>query len=273
MAIDNKYDATDKQYPEDEGGVVSAITRGIDSVKALGIPIPDPFSAFFSVLDSMSREAREQRGIAFIRLLVEDMQKMQDDVAKMRTDIREVQAAMRLSIQFDVDEFNDAKRLRYISAITKAISSGTKVIDLPTFIQDIEKLGERDIVGLKVLNTTMNQEGDWKENIGSIPAYSPTRLHPNTFTHRAEELSKEMARELRGSKAYIEGNTYSREEGLQICYRLQGFGLAEVIEVSPREVPISNYCARPTARGLMLLMLLGEKIANWKFYFDASQIR
>jgi hypothetical protein len=82
MAIDNVYDAIDKQNPEEGDGVVSSITRAFDGAKALGIPIPEPITAFFSVLDSMSREAREQRGIAFIRQLVEDMQKVQGDVAK-----------------------------------------------------------------------------------------------------------------------------------------------------------------------------------------------
>jgi hypothetical protein len=47
--------------------IVSAITRAFDGAKAPGIPIPEPISAFFSILNSMSRGAREQRGIAFIR--------------------------------------------------------------------------------------------------------------------------------------------------------------------------------------------------------------
>jgi hypothetical protein len=266
MAIDNPYDAIDKQNPEDGDGVVSAITRAFDGAKALGIPIPEPISAFFSVLDSMSREAREQRGIAFIRQLVEDMQKVQGDVAKMRTNIDEIKAAMRLSIQYDVDEFNDAKRSRYISAITRAISSETKVIDLATFIQDIEKLGERDIIGLKVLNQVMNKDGDWKDNPQPTPFHSP-RLHPNTFIHRAEELSVAMVKALTGYESGPDGNAFGREEGIQICLRLQGFGLAQVIEVSPREVPVSNLCARPTTRGLMLLRLLGENVPNWNRYF------
>jgi hypothetical protein len=270
VAIDNIYDAIDKQNPEDGNGVASAITRAFDGAKALGIPLPEPISAFFSVLDSMSREAREQRGIAFIRQLVEDMQKVQGDLAKMKTDIEEIKSAMRLSIQYDVDEFNDARRTRYISAITQSISSETKIIDLPTFIQDIEKLGERDIIGLKVLNQVMNRPTDWRDT-PSPAVFNPQRLHPTTFTHRAADLAREMAHALRGLKA-TESQAYSREEGLQICYRLQGFGLAEVIEMSPREVPISDYCARLTTRGLMLLKLLGENVPNWNRYFDANGV-
>jgi hypothetical protein len=40
MAIDNAYDAIDKQYPEDDGGVSSAITRVLSSANALAIPFP-----------------------------------------------------------------------------------------------------------------------------------------------------------------------------------------------------------------------------------------
>jgi hypothetical protein len=163
------------------------------------------------------------------------------------TDINEIQSAMRLSIQYDVDEFNDAKRARYISAITVSISSQTKVHDLATYVQDIEKLGERDIIGLEVLNRIMNRESDWKD-APSPAVFNPPRLHPTTFTHRAAELSAAMTEALTGKSAGSLGQAFSREDGLQICYRLQGFGLAEVIEVSPREVrfPIT---ARGRLRG------------------------
>jgi hypothetical protein len=98
---------------------------------------------------------------------------------------------------------------------------------------------------------------------------NPPKLHPNTFRFRAQELSLQMAQVLTGKTDQI-GNNFSWEEGLQICIRLEGFGLAEVIEMSPREVPISNYCARLTTRGLMLLKLLGEDVPNWKQYFGPN---
>lgn len=271
MAIDNAYDAINQQNPEEGDGVISSIARVFDGVKALCIPIPEPLAAFFNVLDSMTHEAKVKRGTAFIQQLVEDMQRVQGDVAKMRTDINEIQSAMRLSMWYDVDEFNDAKRARYISAIAVSISSETNVHDLTSYIQDIERLGESDIIGLKVLNRIMNRPNDWK--VAPSPAiFNPPRLHPNTFTHRAEEFSAAMTEALTGKSASSLGKTFSREDGLQICYRLQGFGLAEVIGVSPREVPISNYCARPTSRGLMLLKLLGEVVPNWSHYFGPDGV-
>jgi hypothetical protein len=268
MAIDDPYDAIDQQYPEEEGGPVSALAKVFGTAKDLGLPEVPFVAQFFTFLGSKSPEAKFERGMAFIRQLVDDMQRNEEAIARMRTEISEIRAAINLGLEYDVHEFNDAKRDRYFSAITTAISSKTKVSDLPTFIQDIEKLGERDIIGLKVLNQVMNRPTDWRDT-PSPAVFNPPRLHPTTFTHRAADLSREMAHALKGLKA-TESQAYSREEGLQICYRLQGFGLAEVIEVSPREVPISDYCARLTTRGLMLLRLLGEDVPNWSRYFDAN---
>jgi len=124
-----------------------------------------------------------------------------------------------------------------------------------------------DLIGLKVLNQVMNKVGDWKEQTPP-PQANPPKLHPNTFIHRAHELSLQMAMALTGNDGA--SNTLSREEGLQICLRLQGFGLAEMISVSPREVPISNYAARLTTRGMMLLKLLGEDVPNWEQYFGPN---
>jgi hypothetical protein len=62
----------------------------------------------------------------------------------------------------------------------------------------------------------------------------------------------------------------ARKGGPQICLRLQGFGLAQLVEVAPLEVSNSNYSARPTARGLMLLKLLRENVPTWSRYFNAN---
>lgn len=265
MAIDNVYDAIDKQYPKGDG-LTSGIMKVLDTGKALGKVSP-PIYGFFAFLNSMSAKARQERAEAFVSQLVEDMVKVQDAMEKMRTDITEVQAATRISLEYDTEEFDDKKRDRYISAITGSITSETRVNDLVSFIQDIEKLGERDLIGLKVLNRIMNKQDDWKEQ--APPQMNPPKLHPNTFRFRAQELSLQMAQVLTGKTDQI-GNNFSWEEGLQICIRLEGFGLAEVIEMSPREVPISNYCARLTTRGLMLLKLLGEDVPNWKQYFGPN---
>lgn len=216
-------------------------------------------------MNSKTINARLERAHAFIDQLVADMQTVQGTVATMRTEMDEVQGAMRVSVEYDVDQFNDKKRERYILAITQAISSETKVTDLVSFIRDIEKLGERDIIGLKVLNSVMNRNGDWQDLPGP-PGLNVPRLHPNTFNTRTQDLVVTMARALCNPNG-DDVHPFSREEGLQICLRLQGFGLAHIVSGDPREVPIANYCARPTTRGMMLLRLLGEPVANWDRYF------
>jgi len=269
MAIDNAYDAVNQQYPEEDEGVVGAISKVVGGAKELGVPIPPILAQLFTFLNSKSQQARQERGEAFIHLLVEDIQKHEAAIAKMRTEVNELQQAMSIALEYDVEEFNDLKRARYASVISYAVASETKVHDLASYIRDVEKLGERDLTGLKVLNRVMNREGDWKDSVAPSPM-NPTRLHPNTFTHRAQELSVQMAQALTGDPKGTDGNYFSREDGLQICLRLQGFGLAQMVEVSPREVPNSNYAARPTTRGLMLLKLLGENVPNWNRYFGAN---
>lgn len=265
MAIDNPYDQIEQQYPREAEGIVTALTRSLESASEIGVPFPYGVGGFLSFMNSKTMNARLERAHAFIDQLVLDLQAVQGAIATMRTEMDEVQAAMRLSVEYDVDQFNDRKRERYISAITESISSETRVTDLVSFIQDIEKLGERDIIGLKVLNSVMNREGDWRDNPGP-PQLNPPRLHPNTFNVRTEELVVTMARALGNPNAGA-GHPFSREEGLQICLRLQGFGLAHIVSGETREVPIANYTARPTTRGMMLLRLLGEPVPNWNRFF------
>jgi hypothetical protein len=265
MAIDNPYDQIDQQYPKEAEGVVTALTRTLESANDLGVPFPHGVGGLLAFMNSKTINARLERARAFIDQLVADMQTIQGSVATMRTEMDEVQGAMRISVEYDVDQFNDKKRERYISAITESISSETKVTDLVSFIQDIEKLGERDIIGLKVLNSVMNRKGDWQDPPGP-PEINVPRLHPNTFNTRTQELVVTMARALGNANA-DDTHPFSREEGLQVCLRLQGFGLAHIVSGDTREVPIANYCARPTTRGMMLLRLLGEPVANWNRYF------
>lgn len=40
MAIDNPYDLIDQQYQKEAGGIVTALTRMLESANDLGAPIP-----------------------------------------------------------------------------------------------------------------------------------------------------------------------------------------------------------------------------------------
>jgi hypothetical protein len=161
-----------------------------------------------------------------------------------------VKEAMQLAIRHDIEEFNDKKRDRYVKIIGNALRSETQIEDLASFIQDVERLGERDFMALKVLNKVINQpriEGTGRD------------IHPNEFMQRRQELAVQMAAAFGDSYG---GQNFSREQGYDACNRLQGFGLAHEIELSARQVPTGEYCFRPSRRGLMLLKLTGEEVAN-----------
>ena len=65
-----------------------------------------------------------------------------------------------------------------------------------------------------------------------------------------------------------ETNLYTREKGYAVCARLQGFGLAHEIEVSARELPLSNYSFRLSVHDIGLLKLLGEDVRNFGDHFQ-----
>jgi hypothetical protein len=269
MAIDDPFDAVDKQYPDGPDGPFAHLTLG-SATAALGFPIASPLAIIFGFLDSFSTQARLDRGLAFIRVLNEQFKGLESSVKGMKTEVAEVQAALRIGLHNDLNEFNDQKRDRYITVAKSAVTFSTKVTDLVGFIRDVERLGDRDIIGLKVLNRIMNKQGDWVDPPMNAATPQKSKLHPNTFIHRAQELSVQMAQTLTNNHQLTSNDQFSREEGLQICLRLQGFGLAQEIATSPREVPISNYAARLTSRGLMLLNLLGEDVPNWDRYFGPN---
>jgi hypothetical protein len=151
-----------------------------------------------------------------------------------------------------------------VKLIGNALRSEEQIQDVASFIQTIEQLNERDITVLKVLNTIMNKEGDWKSQVNSVTG-NVMKNHPNTFIQRAQELTVQIAMALGQA---TEKNLYTREIGYGVCCRLQGFGLAHEIDVQARELPLTNYSFRLSTEGLMLLKLLGEKVLNYDYYFQ-----
>ena len=244
MAIDDKFDAVDKAYPEKQPYLPTELAR-LAAKLALPAIVTEVFS---TVCERLRPNAQQERAEATMSLMVAELKDLKEKTAS-KEEMNEVKEAIQLSIRHDVEEFNDRKRERYIKIIGNAWRSTEQVDDLASYIQDVERLGERDFVALKILNKVMN------------PARSDSTrdIHPNEFIHRRKELATEMAKALGGA---FEGPSFSREEGYDACNRLQGFGLAHEIELSPRQVPVGEYCFRPSIRGLKLLKLVGEEVAN-----------
>jgi len=169
-----------------------------------------------------------------------------------------------LAFTYDLRERNDQKRARYAKLIGNALRSEEQIQDIASFVQTIEQLNERDVTVLKVLNTIMNKEGDWKSQENSVTG-NVMKNHPNTFIQRAQELTVQIAMALGQA---TEGNVYTREIGYGVCCRLQGFGLAHEIDVQARELPLTNYSFRLSTEGMTLLKLLGEEVLNYDYYFQ-----
>jgi hypothetical protein len=248
MAIDNPFDAIKKAYPEKGPSLPTDLTLLAAKFVLPGI-VTDALGAVFERLD---RNVQEERARATIELMMAEFKDIKDKSAS-KEELSGLKEAIQLSVRHDVEEFNDRKRERYIKIIGNALREDKHIDDLASYIQDVERLGERDFVALKVLNKVMN----------------PTRggstrdIHPNEFIQRRQELATEMAKALGGA---FEEPSFSREEGYDACNRLQGFGLAHEIDISARQVPIGEYCFRPSRRGLVLLKLVGEKVENTDKY-------
>lgn len=182
-----------------------------------------------------------------------------------KADHADVQRAIQLAFAYDWRERNDRKRERYVQVIGNALRSEEEIQDIASFIQTIEQLNERDVTVLKVLNTIMNKDGDWKPQMNSGMG-NVMKNHPTTFIQRAQELTVQIAIALGQA---TEGNLYTREIGYGVCCRLQGFGLAHEIDVQARELPLTNYSFRPSTEGIKLLKLLGETVKNYDYYFQS----
>jgi hypothetical protein len=277
MAIDDPFEAVEKQYPRDENRVPKIVAdfsggaltlASLASVPHLAVPIA-ALNACKRLLhgDDWRKRTEETQAILVerFRALEPEYERLDKEQKQLRVDVADLQSSIQLGVVNDGASFDDRKRERFIATITNATVSETRVSDLVSFIQDIDQLNEADIAGLKALNRTMNKPGDWNNVQPNQPG-----LHPNTFLQRSQELAVQMAQALGRTGKTTNGNDFSREEGLGVCLRLQGFGLAQVLPHETRSVPRTNYCARPTPRGLMLLRLLGEDVPNWDRYFDES---
>jgi hypothetical protein len=259
MAIDDRYDALDKAFPTTEPYLPEELVALILKLMLPGY-VTDMLGA---VCKRLSPNVQMQRAIETLKLLVVDMKDVKAEVAANKKDLSSMKEAVQLALRYDVAEFNDKKRERYVKIVGNALCSEKQIDDLASYIQDVERLGERDITALKVLNNVMNKPGDFNVNLNS-------NIHPGLFVQRRQELAVQMAHAF-GMKT--DGNTFSREEGYDACNRLQAFGLAHEIETSPRQVPTGDYSCRPSLRGLTLLKLIGEEVPNWDKYNPPQKTR
>jgi hypothetical protein len=269
--IDDQFDQLKKQHPTEPKnfGTEAALT-----VSAAVFPqFAFLLGALKLVRDHFMPKAAEERVNAMLDLLESESKRLDSTKATKLGLEEDLKQSLQLAIRYDAEEFNDRKRERYVKIIGNALMSDQQIADLASFIRDVEQMGEGDYTALKVLNKVMNPPGVWTTYQSADPVRS---LHPNTFIQRRQELAVTMARafgidtERPSGRMFGPASTFSREEGYEACARLQGFGLAHEIDTGPREVPIGDYCFRPSKRGLLLLKLAGEDVPNWEHYFPLS---
>lgn len=255
MAIDNRIDAFKKAHPDDEN-----LPKELALISAKLVLPGIVGAAIDAVRGRLGKEVQVERAQDMLDLLENELRDIKDTTAS-KQDLSDLKESLQLAIRNDVWEFNDKKRERYVRIVGNALRGETRIEDLASFIQDVEQLGERDFVALKVLNNVMNKNGDWGANLSG-------NIHPGLFIQRRQELAARMAEAFGADSS---NPKFSREEGYEACTRLQGFGLAHEIELSPREVPVGEYCFRPSKRGLSLLKLVGEEVPNWNNYFSRTK--
>jgi hypothetical protein len=264
MAIDNPLEAFDQQHmQEDDPDLPTKIAKFVGSMGAK-LAFPDGGLALEILLKVAGALFDKGSTKERVTKMWEMVKSEFEHVEITKADHEDVQRAIQLAFAYDWRERNDKKRERYVKLIGNALRSEEHIQDVASFIQTIEQLNERDITVLKVLNTIMNKEGDWKSQLNSITG-GVMKNHPNTFIQRAQELTVQIAMALGQA---TEANQYTREIGYGVCCRLQGFGLAHEIDVQARELPLTNYSFRLSTEGLMLLKLLGEKVLNYDYYFQ-----
>lgn len=258
MAIDDKFDALDKAYPEKQPYLPQDL-----ATFAAECFLPEKLTeALGVVLDRSSRKSQEERARETFKLVIHELREIKKETVNKK-DLSDLKEAMQLAIRHDVEQFNNKKRERYLKILGGALRTDKQVDDIASYVQDVERLGEKDFAALKVLNKVMNKPSDWNTTVGGS-------LHPGLFVQRRTELATEMAGAFGQD---VSKPQFSREEGYDACNRLQAFGLAHEIETAPRQVPIGDYSFRPSIRGLTLLHLVGVEVPNLDKYTSPPQTR
>src|SRR5256885_10345296 len=187
MAIDNPIEAFKKTHPEEEGN----LPQDLVILAALALPIIGP--VIHTVRERLGRKARNERATETLQLLLSELKDLQD-VTATKIGMNDLKESLQLLIRHDAEEFNDKKRGRYIKIIGNAPRSEIPIDDLASFIQDVEQLGERDFIALKVLNRVMNKSGDWANSRLRICNCFAGRCWCMEFARRRRDKNRRRSR-------------------------------------------------------------------------------
>jgi hypothetical protein len=241
--IDDPWDATRQAWPDD-----TKIEAGETALALAGLL--NPAMKLFSILRdrflSSSRAGRLKYLLDGITLKFKDIESRFAASEAAISEIKEKIAspefgeAAEIAAEEAVRAVSPAKIDQFSSILVASVD--------PSIIEDsaasasalIRAVAQLDAMDLQVLRVLRLVYGHL---FPPLPAYQD----PNAFT----ELFQDFKDAIAGSGIIV-------EEFQSVCERLRGFGLAtEVLRNSSRMAP-SDYCYRPTRRGLKLLRLLGD---------------
>lgn len=144
--------------------------------------------------------------------------------------------AVRAVTREKIDEFSSI----LVGSVDPDLVSDSPA-DAASLIRDVARLSQMDLIVLRHL----------EEAFASLFPVYPNMQDPNAFTEKFQDFKDAVRR-----------SGLHPEEFQSECERLRGFGLAaEVLRNTSRMAP-SDYCYRPTRRGLKLLRLLGQSSTN-----------
>jgi len=243
--IDDPVDASFEAWPEEESNEAgeAAITVGeiLSHWVTVAALVRDRFV-------SKNRAERANYLLRGVRLKFIELEKrigglegqMKEVNAKVASP--QFQEAAALAAEESVRATSPQKIDEFASILVASVDPSIvedSAADASSLIRDVAQLSAMDLQVLGRLKTVYGF---------LFPPY-PSDLNPNSFTEKIQDF-----------KDAVTASGLLVEEFQSVCDRLRGFGLAAEVLRNTSRMSLTDYCYRPTRRGLKLLKLLGNSI-------------
>jgi cob(I)alamin adenosyltransferase len=234
MAIDNPYEAIEKQYKDESDEILSRILEVFGHF--------EPLTAAVNVIrKQFSREATLARVLALLSQLVEDIQRDGKEISDLSQKLESPEFAetMIAAVNESIRTTSLEKVKSFAKVLGHSLTSHERVQwdEAAAYVRDIAQLTERDIEVLYILHC-VQKELFLGKNIA---------LNPNSYTEKNNEVL-----DLAHKSGIPRDEFYSR------CGRLNGFGLAIEVQRNDSRVSPGDHCFRLTTRGRELVSIISR---------------
>jgi hypothetical protein len=237
MAIDNKYEAIDKQHIDGDNPYFKPMMEILGKV----VPL---VGILYVIQKQFSPDAAMARIKALVEELVADIQQHEEKIGKIedlqsKINSPEVAETVLVTINETIRTTNIEKIKRFAAILGYSLTKKKNINwdDASAYIRDIAQLGESDIEVLKILYSIQKDL--------FIGKHLPR--DPNSYTAKNNEVL-----ELADQSGIPRDEFYSR------CSRLNGFGLAIEVQRNEGRVAPSDHCFRLTTRGRELVSIISS---------------